>query len=95
MRLNEWEIKAVLMNLINRKRFLYSGRDILTYLLRCLCIRSTKLRKYKGKKETWDKVVRTHYHFKEGEDKLYDELDVITLLKSMRRVKLLTQTLLT
>jgi hypothetical protein len=39
--------------------------------------------------------VKKHYQFNEGEDKLFDELDVITLLKTMRRVKLLTQTLLT
>jgi len=39
--------------------------------------------------------VKKHYQFNEGEDKLFDELDVITLLKTMRRVKLLAQTLLT
>ena len=38
--------------------------------------------------------MRKHYHYKEGEDKLFDELDVISLLKAIRRVKLLTQTLL-
>ena len=39
--------------------------------------------------------MKKHYQFNEGEDKLFDELDVITLLKTMRRVKLLAQTLLT
>jgi hypothetical protein len=39
--------------------------------------------------------MRKHYQFNEGEDKLFDELDVITLLKTLRRVKLLSQTLLT
>ncbi|TNV84292.1 hypothetical protein FGO68_gene12595 [Halteria grandinella] len=92
--LEEWEVRAILMNLVNRRRFLYKGKDIIAYLLRCLCFRSAKLRKYKGPKEDWDQTMRKHYHFKEGEDKLFDELDVITLMKSMRRVKLLTQTLL-
>ena len=82
------------MNLINRKRFSYSGRDILAFLLRCLCIRSKKLKKFKGSKAEWDKSMRKHYHFNEGEDKLFDELDVISLLKSMRRVQLLSQTFL-
>jgi hypothetical protein len=83
------------MNLVNRRRFIYTGKDILTYMFRCLCFRSVKLRRYKGSKEGWDRVMRKHYYFKEGEDKLFDELDVINLLKSMRRIKLLTQTLLT
>jgi hypothetical protein len=33
--------------------------------------------------------VKKHFHFEEGEEKLMDELDVITLLKSMRRTKLM------
>ncbi|TNV83938.1 hypothetical protein FGO68_gene12435 [Halteria grandinella] len=83
------------MNIVNRKRFSYTGKDIVTFLLRCLCVRKSKQKVWKGTKEEWDEVMRKHYHYKEGEDKLFDELDVITLLKSMRRVKLLTQTLLT
>ena len=39
--------------------------------------------------------MKKHYQFNEGEDKLFDELDVISILKSIRRVKLLTQSLLT
>lgn len=83
-------IQKLLINIISRKRFAYSTKDIITYLLRCLCIRKVKLKKWKGKKEDWEKVMRNHAHYEEGEDKLFDELDVITLLKSMRRVKLLT-----
>jgi hypothetical protein len=54
-----------------------------------------KLKKYRGEKKDWEKTHRVHYHFKEGEEKLNDELDVVNLLKTMRRVKLLTQTLMT
>lgn len=78
------------MNIVNRKRFRYTGKDILSYLMRCLCFRRLKLKKWRGNKEGWDQVMRNHAHFAEGEEKLFDELDVITLLKSMRRVKLLT-----
>ena len=89
------EIGTIMMNMINRKRFDYGLRDIIAYLLRCLCLRKTKFKRYKGTREEWDMKIRKHYQFKEGEDKLFDELDVITLLKTMRRVKLLSQTLLT
>ncbi len=57
-------------------------------------MRSVKFIKFKGSREEWNATIRKHYHYKEGEDKLFDELDVISILKSMRRVKLLTQTLL-
>lgn len=93
--LDQREVSVVLRNLINRKRFTYTCSDILEFLVRCLCMRRIKRRKYRGSREEWADHVKKHYHFKEGEDKLFDELDVITLLKSMRRVKLLTQTLLT
>jgi hypothetical protein len=93
--LNPNEIYTVLMNLINRKRFDYTIKDIMLFILKCLCFRKIKLKKYTGTKEDWQKNVKKHFQFNEGEDKLFDELDVITLLKTMRRVKLLTQTLLT
>jgi hypothetical protein len=93
--LDKRELNVVLRNIINRRRFQYTCSDILEFLVRCLCLRKIKRRKYRGSKEEWEDHVKKHYHFKEGEDKLFDELDVITLLKSMRRVKLLTQTLLT
>jgi len=80
--------------MISRRRFLYTGKDILEYMARCLCLRSVKFLKFSGTREEWNQAMRKHYHYKEGEDKLFDELDVVSLLKSMRRVKLLTQTLL-
>lgn len=93
--LNENEIYTIVMNIINRKRFKYSIGDIFKYILTCLCFRKLKLKKYVGSIEEWEKSMKKHYQFNEGEDKLFDELDVISILKSIRRVKLLTQSLLT
>ena len=93
--MNSSEIHTILINLINRRRFNYTMKDILYFILRCLCFRKIKLKKYRGTREDWQQNIKKHYQFDEGEDKLFDELDVITLLKTMRRVKLLTQTLLT
>lgn len=89
-RLSKLDVDSVLGNIVNRRRFRYLGSDILAYLARCLCIRSLKHTKFKGTREEWELSMKHHYHYKEGEDKLYDELDVVSLLKSMRRVKLLT-----
>ena len=92
--LNNQEIDLVIMNLINRKRFNYKFTDIIEYMLRCLCLRKIKYKHFKGSRIEWNQKLRKHYHFAEGEDKLYDELDVVTFLKAMRRVKLLTTTLI-
>lgn len=84
------DIDLILRNVINRKKFQYSGVDILAFIARCLCCRKLKLSRFKGTKKEWDASFKKHYHFKEGEDKLSNELDVITLLKTLRKVKLLT-----
>ncbi len=47
------EIHTVLINLVNRKRFNYTIQDILHFILRCLCFRKTKFRKYTGTQEDW------------------------------------------
>ena len=73
----------------------YSIGNIFKYILTCLCFRKLKLKKYVGSIEEWEKSMKKNYQFNEGEDKLFDELDVISILKSIRRVKLLTQSLLT
>jgi hypothetical protein len=41
------------MNLINRKRFDYTIKDIMLFILKCLCFRKIKLKKYTGTKEDW------------------------------------------
>jgi hypothetical protein len=79
-----------MMNLIHRMRFHYTLWDIVEYLLRCLCFRKYKLKRYKGPRENWNRDFRKHYQYDEGEDKLNAELDVLTLLKMQQKVKLLT-----
>ena len=89
VKLDQSEINTVLMNLIHRRRFNYTGGDILEYVARCLCLRKKKLKKYKDK-EFWVKNIKKHYLFGKGVDKMNHELDVLTLLRTMRRVKLLS-----
>jgi hypothetical protein len=76
--LSSTDINQILINLISRRRFSYNWRDVFTYVLRCLCIRKTHTRDH-------------HFLYQKGEKKLSKELDVISLLKSLRQIKLLTQ----
>jgi len=76
-----------LKTFINRIRFKYSTKDIIASVFRCIPCRSRKqLRDNRN--------LRSHYYFAKGEDKLQDELDVVTLLKSVRQLRLLTMALL-
>ena len=93
--LTQLDLDIVLKNIINRTRFYYTWFDALEYLVRCLCIRKVRFSKAKMTKEEWSETVRKHYLFQKGSIKLAKELDVIAILKALRRVKLLTQTLIT
>lgn len=46
-------------------------------------------------KKDWNEGMRNHYLYEKGSSKLAKELDVISILKTLRRVKMLTQTLIT
>jgi len=93
--LSQPELQLALKNIINRARFHYSGSDALDFLVRCLCVRKIRFSKTKMSKEEWSETVRKHYLYQKGADKLAKELDVVAILKTLRRVKLLTQTLIT
>ncbi len=92
--LSNSEVNSVLMNIVHRRRFNYTGRDIAEFVLRCICFRKKKSRDYEDK-ELWVKDIKKHYLFDKGVNKMNHELDVLNLLRTMRKVKLLSQTLLT
>lgn len=77
LRISEEDQNTVLLNIINRIRFIYTLKDILSYFIRCICLR--KGHSYKK-----------HKTFNKGEKKLAEELDVVSILRSMRQIKLLT-----
>lgn len=37
--IGEKDVKTIMLNMINRERFNYSTKDILEYLLKCICFR--------------------------------------------------------
>ncbi len=55
------DIHTIIMNLINRKRFNYKLKDIAAYLLRCLCFRKLKIKKWKGTIQDWNEKIKKHY----------------------------------
>ena len=59
--LNPNEVYTIITNLINRKRFNYTLGDIVHFILRCLCFRKIKFKKFSGSKEDWQKNVKKHY----------------------------------
>ncbi len=72
---------------LNRKRFNYSAKQIKEYFCRCMCLRDI------GKMKS-DKNLEPHYIFAKAETKLKNELDVVRIVKSMRKLKALTQAIL-
>ena len=90
--LTDLDLRLILNNLINRMRFHYTWQDITQYVLKCMCCRR---KRYHDKSPTnqslWQKRQAT---FDKGEHKLWQELDVLTLLMSIRQTKLLTQAML-
>jgi hypothetical protein len=72
---------------LNRKRFNYSAKQIKEYFCGCMCLRDI------GKMKN-DKNLEPHYIFEKAETKLKNELDVVRIVKSMRKLKALTQAIL-
>ncbi|CDW86714.1 UNKNOWN [Stylonychia lemnae] len=81
------DIDDVLLAFIHRASFTYGLKRMIEYVVKCICLKkSQKLRK--------DPQGKVHYLYKKGEKKLKGELDVIQLLKSLRKFKLLQQAML-
>jgi hypothetical protein len=68
-------LRTVLLNMINRERFDYTPKDIVSYLLTCLCLKKMDKNRQKYKK---------HFFMEKGEEKLKQELDVMQLMKAVR-----------
>mmetsp|Transcript_3313 Transcript_3313/g.3290 ORF Transcript_3313/g.3290 Transcript_3313/m.3290 type:complete len:96 (+) Transcript_3313:784-1071(+) len=81
-------INSVTMAIIQRKRFHYKVSEIIDYLKKFLCFRNVYSMKTRPE-------IKKHFYFEKAEKKLCKELDVINLLKSIRNMKLMSQTLLT
>ena len=77
----------IFLSIIQRKRFVYSTTQICNFMCRCLCFRN-----YSEKKG--DKSLKGHIYYKHAEEKLMSELDIVTLIKSIKNLRLISQVLL-
>ena len=67
---------------LNRSRFNYSWWDLFDYLAKCLCLSGTSLRRR-------EESVKRHFLFEKAEEKLAHELDVIRIMRTLRKFKML------
>eukprot|EP00347_Sterkiella_histriomuscorum_P023442 403334623 len=87
IRFNEKEQMGLMKEIYRRFRFNYTLKDMLQYLYKCGCCRSHK-------KLLFNPKLKKHALFEKGTEKLMHELDCVTLLKSIRQLKLFTQVFL-
>jgi len=81
--LHNWE-----KSMRDRRVFKYGYLSIFHYILCWVVCRRDKSLRTKPK-------FRDHVYFSVGQEKLHDELDCVTIIKSIRKLRILTQLLLT
>eukprot|EP00347_Sterkiella_histriomuscorum_P023730 403333580 len=86
-KVNGEDVDNLLLSFLSRMRFKYTLKLIFDYVTRCMFLRD--LSRYKNKKH-----YKKHYLYQKGEEKMNQELDVIQLVKTLRKFKLLAQAML-
>ena len=81
------DIGSLLFAFLNRTRFKYHLTNIMDYVVKCLCIRNVD--KNRNKKQ-----FKPHFLFAKAEDKFMQELDVVRIVKTLRKFKMLAQAML-
>lgn len=82
------DIYSLFFAFLNRARFNYTLTDIIEYFLRCMCIR--RLGKLRN-----NMTYKKHFLFEKAEERFQNELDVVRIVRSLRRFKMLAQAMLT
>jgi hypothetical protein len=73
----------MLFAFLNRTRFRYSAGMIRKYFFRCFCCRNLKAIKDRNED------TKQHFLFQKAELKFRQELDVVRIVKTLRRYKML------
>ena len=79
---NEMDEQQIFLNIISRRRFFYSTRMIFEYLFTCLCLRNIKGHRHQRR-------YKNHIYYDHAEKALMKELDVVTLIKSIKNLRLI------
>lgn len=84
-RLGRDDISYIQSEISKRKRLKYGYRDLVSYVLCCVICR---------RKKSLKKRLKKHVLVEKGRKKLAKELDAVTIVKSIRQLKLLTKILM-
>jgi hypothetical protein len=87
-KINQVDIQSLFFAFVNRSRFKYTLGDVFHYLLKCLCIRSVADNKQ-------DPDVKRHFLFEKASGKFMNELDIVRIVRTLRKFKMLAEALLT
>jgi hypothetical protein len=90
--IDENNVKGMLDHMINRRRFHYTYKESFQYIFRCMCLRSIKKTDHD---EVIENIKRPHDLYRKGDKKLERELDVVNLVRSIRKLRLMARVLLT
>lgn len=80
--MSEDDVNNLLSSFVNRMRFNYTLSLIFEYLTSCLCMRKLSRKRNHNR-------FKKHYLYQKGKEKLEEELDIVQLIKTMRRFRLL------
>jgi hypothetical protein len=80
--IREPDLPNLFFAFLNRARFRYSIGSIFNYAIRCLCLRSLD-------DSRRERSVKRHFLFEKAEGKFMQELDVVRIVKTLRKFKML------
>ena len=83
--INDTDVNSLFYAFLNRDRFAYSVKQLARYFFRCLWLRDLSKGDYKKSE---------HYLFRRAERKLLNELDVVRVVKTLRKFKILAKAML-
>ena len=75
------DISNLFFAFLNRSRFNYSLKDIVSYIVSFLCLRRLSMQKR-------DPHLKKHFLFKKAGEKFANELDAVRIVKTLRKFKM-------
>lgn len=85
--IKDGDIQSLFFAFLNRARFKYTINDIIENGLRCLCVRDVE-----GNRR--EKSFKKHFLFDKAEEKFMQELDVVRIVKTLRKFKMFAQAMM-
>jgi hypothetical protein len=86
-KVKETDVNNLYDSILTRERIIYSIWNIFDYMLNCLCCR--RVASYKGNER-----LKKHFIFKKAAEKYKKELDIVNIVKTIRKFKLFAQVML-